>query len=219
MTHPIVFPRETKDRLSRAINEQCQTIRISRLARREPNYTPVLIHVLDGFEYEDKFCKLIVKGVVVDQWKTEKWAGADFTVQTTLLRPGEPEVRKATLLQSKLGRIKELPEKTLTRLLKQIEVKPKNKLGRTENLLRQIQDMRKLTPHPKVLEVSQEDLEVPKVVSGVGILEGRRLQHQPFGDWIATRVLPTFDGDTDPHFTNAVLESDLNKLLISCTRK
>jgi hypothetical protein len=186
MPHPIVFPRETKNRLSQAINERCKTIKISTLANREPNYTPVLIHVLNGFEYEDQFCKLIIRGVVVDQWKTEPWAGADFTVQTTLLRPREPEVRKATLLQSKLGRIVELPEKTLTRLLKQIEVKPKNQLGRMEHLLKQIQDMRKFTPHPKVLEVSKQDQEVPRVVSGVGILEGRRLQHQEFGDWIAT---------------------------------
>ncbi len=174
MTHPILFPRETKDRLSKAINRRCQTIRISRLARREPNYTPVLIHALDGFKYEDKFCKLIIKGVVVDQYTTEKWAGADFTVQTTLLQPGKPEVRKATLVQSKLGRIEQLPEKTLAKLLKQIKVRPKDKLGRMAKLLKQIQDMRELTPHPKVLEISLTDRDVPKIVSGVGILEGRR---------------------------------------------
>src|SRR4051812_19044877 len=213
MTHPIHFSPESKNGLSRAMNNQLQTVKISRQGN-ETNYTAAMIHELDDFEYGDDGWSVRSEGVVVDHYTTEPWAGADFTVLTTISQPGEAVIKKATLVQSKIGTVRPLEAEMLSRLRKRIEAKDNQKLTPNERLVKQILDMRQLTPSPKILEISRTDGGIPNVVSARGIFEDRRLQHQTFGDWIARRVLPTFDGDTRPGFTSAVLDTRLNKLLI-----
>src|ERR1041384_2524937 len=100
------------------------------------------------------------------------------------------QVRLEMLLQSKIGRIERL----------------KISDGREyRRLLEQIKDMRALTRHPKVMEISTENGDIPTVVSATGVLEGHQLRHYRIGDWIAKRVLPTFDGDKNPEFVEKVL--------------
>lgn len=219
MTHPIPFTQATKDGLASAINFELQKVKISRQGT-EPNYTAGAIQLLDGFEYKGNECIVTIQGVVVNQYTTEHWSGADFTVHATIEQAGVPDVQKATLVQAKLGKVNRLSKTEVAEVLKRIEVKVKlgKKLGPTERLLNQIQDMRALTPYPKVLEVPNEDGEIPTIISAVGVMESRRLQHQTFGAWIASRVLPTFDGDTRAQFTRTVLETDLNGLRVYARR-
>lgn len=218
MTHPIHFPKDTKIKLANRINVQLQKVRYSRLGR-ETNYTAGMIQQLSDFRYDDDYCTVLMDGVVVDQYKTEPWSGADFTVLTTINQRGGSEVKKATLFQSKLGRTRPFEAEKLRRLLKQIAVKANHELSADERLIKQILDMRHLTPHPKILEVLPVDGGIPTVVSTQGVFDDRRLQHQKFGDWISTRVLPTFDGDTRPGFTSAVLDTRLSKLLVFARTK
>jgi hypothetical protein len=203
MTHPIFFPRETKARLSQLLNARLRQVDFSRYGN-EPNFTPALIQELHGVVYEDDICTVIFEGAVmtsVSKYSAEWWAGADCSVVATISEGGIRTIKKATLIQSKIGKIEQLPS------------------ARKEQLIEQIRDMRALTNHPKVLEISKSPNEVPTVVSAVGILTRRRLQHQTFGDWVATRVLPTFDGDTRPPFVAAVLDAQLSKLKIYARKK
>ena len=211
--HPIPFSTKTKLALASAINDRLRNVRFSQLGN-ETNYTPAMIQELRGFTYRDDNCVVRIDGAVVDQYTTEPWAGADFSVVTIIQQARKPEVRKATIGQSKRHRFESLSEVKLKQILTQIEKKSPRDLTEMERLVKQIQDMRRLTPHPKLLEVPSRNGDVPNVVSAAGLIEGRRLQHQDFGNWIATRVLPTFDGDTRPFFANAVLESKLSQLLV-----
>jgi hypothetical protein len=218
MPHPIPISRATKEGLSTAINGELRKVKISRQGT-EPNYTAATIQVLDGFEYKGNDCIVTIQGVVVNPYTTEHWSGADFTIHTTITQAGLSDVQKATLVQSKLGKVEHLSTTEIAKLLKEMVGKTNKELNSTERLLKQIQDMRALTPHPKVLEVPRNDEGMPRIVSAVGIIESRRLQHQTFGDWLATRVLPTFDGDTRREFTGAVLETSLKGLRIYARKR
>lgn len=203
MTHPIFFPLETRYRLRDAVNEALRRVAFSNYGN-EPNFTPAMVQQLHGFKYEDDDLRVRFEGVTVTsvgRGSTEWWSGADFSVVTIISMPNLDDVRKATLVQSKLGRVEDLSS------------------HERERLLEQVRDMRALMNHPKVLEISARGDDVPRVVSGVGLLEGRRLQHLTFGDWVARRVLPTFDGDTRPSFVNAVLDARLTKLRIYARKK
>jgi hypothetical protein len=53
-------------------------------------------------------------------------------------------------------------------------VKPNHELSADERLVKQILDMRQLTPHPKILEVFPVDGAMPTVVSTQGVFDDRR---------------------------------------------
>jgi len=146
--HPILFPQKTKVELADAINNRLRNVRFSRLGN-ETNYTPAMIQELSGFSYADDNCIVRIEGAVIDQYTTEEWAGADFSVVTTIQQPTEQEVRKATIAQSKRGRLDGLSEDKLKRILKQLETKSPRDFTQVERLVHQIQAMRRLTPHCK----------------------------------------------------------------------
>lgn len=203
MSHPVSLPKEFKDHLSDFVNNALQKVEFSKYGN-EPNYTPALIQYLNGLEYEDDSYKVTFEGAVmtsVSRGSAERWSGADCAVITTISEIDKRDVRKATLIQSKIGQIENLPT------------------AERERLVEQIRDMQALTKNPKVLEISKRNGAIPIIVSANGILNGRRLQHQSFGKWVSTRVLPTFDGDTRPSFVDAVLDAHLSKLKIYAREK
>ena len=202
MRHLIKFPRSTQEEFARDLNEAIRNVDFSKYGN-EPNFTPAMVQELHGYSYDDNKLSVKFDGVVVPsvgRGSTEKWSGVDFSLVSIISQAGKLEVRKANLFQSKVGRVERLSRKERARLLEQIR------------------DMRSLTPHPKVLEIFKDNT-LPSVVSGVGLLEGRHLQHATFGDWVATRVLPTFDGDTSSFFVNAVLEANLTGLRMYARKK
>jgi hypothetical protein len=163
-----------------------------------------MVQQLHGFVYEDETVRVTFEGVAVvsvGRNCAESWSGADLSVVATISQPGRDDVRKAILLQSKRGRVEQL------------------KTDEYERLLEQIEDMRALTRHTKVLEISTAKDGVPKVVSASGLIQKRKLQHQNFGDWIAKRVIPTFDGDTRPDFIRGVLDARLSQLRVHARKK
>lgn len=203
MAHPIQFPKEFKDGLSQFLNDALQRVKFRRYGN-EPNYTPAFIQALDGLRYVGAHWQVTFEGSAmtsVSQHSAEWWSGADCAVVTTISEIGKPDIRKASLFQAKRGFVETL------------------KPSEHHRLVEQIKDMRALTKHPKVLEIFKGTGAVPTVVSGTGILNGRRLQHQSFGRWVSTRILPTFDGDTRPHFIEGVLDADLSKLRIYAREK
>lgn len=203
MTHPLYFPQETRERLKNAIDGALRRVDFSNFGN-EPNFTPALVQQLHEFEYEDDSLRVRFEGVTVTsiaRGAAEGWSGADFSVVTIISQPGGADVRKATLVQAKRGRVNQLSTAEYQRMLEQIR------------------DMQALMKHPKVLEISTQKDGVPTIVSGVGILQRRNLQHQTFGGWVAKRVIPTFDGDARPHFVDAVLDTQLTSLRIHARKK
>jgi hypothetical protein len=202
MSQPISFPISTQKRFAHELNEAVLRVDFLNYGN-EPNFSPAMVQQLREFKYEDENLSVRFEGVVVPavgRGSTEKWLGADFSLVSIISQAGKEDVRKANLFQSKIGRVERLSPKERDRLIEQIK------------------DMRAFTPHPKVLEVSRSK-ELPTVVSGVGLLEERRLQHATFGDWVAKRVLPTFDGDTTPFLVNAVLQANLTSLRMFARKK
>jgi hypothetical protein len=203
MTHPIYIPQETRERLTVALNGALRRVRFSNYGN-EPNFTPAMVQQLHEFKYDDDNLLVRFEGVTVTSiapGAAEGWSGVDFSVVTIISQPGLADVRKATLVQAKRGKVEQLS---------------KAEYGR---LLEQIRDMMALMKHPKVLEISELQDGVPTIISGFGILEGRKLQHQTFGGWVAKRVIPTFDGDTRPDFVRAVLDAQLTSLRIHARKK
>lgn len=203
MKHLFRFSRNTKDELSQAINRRLANVRMSRYGN-EPNYAPAMIQELNGFEFENAECKVAMKGAVmtgVAPGATENWSGADCSVVARIEDKHGCVIDKAILAQCKRESVKKLQGKI------------------KEKLEEQIGNMRKLTKHPKLIELPERDGEVPRVISACGYVEGTRLQHQDFGRWVATRVLPTLDGDTRKDFAKAVLDSKLSKLRIHAVKK
>lgn len=202
MSHPIHFPNETKRRLSSALNDAVRKVDFSNYGY-EPNFTPALVQQLHGFEFDDGVVKITFEGVAVVSMvkgSAEKWSGADMSIVANIAEPNGEVVKKGTLIQSKVGKVERLNDRESHRLIEQIK------------------DMQALTEHPKVLEIFPDNHCVT-IVSGAGFLEGRRLQHPTFGDWIARRVLPTFDGDKDPSFVKGVLDARLSSLRIHARKK
>ncbi len=203
MKHLFRFTRKTKDELSQKINRKLAKVKISRYGN-EPNYTPAMIQELNGFEFENDECKVTIKGATMEgiaPGATEKWSGADCSVVARIEAKHGHTIDKAILAQCKKGSVHKLQG---------------SKKKKTEE---QITDMRKLTKHPKLIEIPENDGEVPNVLSACGLIGGKRVQRQDFGRWIATRVLPTHDGDTRKNFTKDVLDSKLSKLYICAVKK
>ena len=204
MIHPIFIPASTKDELAKQINSAAAGVDFSRYGY-EPNYTPALVERLRGFQYEDAHILVTIDGAAMVSNKkqsAESWSGADFSVVTTI-SSGEEEIIKGTLIQSKLGTIERLRSSDRTEL---------------ERLKEQIRDMKALTRHPKVLEISTKSGDVPTIVSGEGILNNRDLRHYKLGDWVARRVLPTFDGDKNRDLVRDILDANLSGLRINARR-
>ena len=200
MEHPIFFPYQSKQDLADRINERLGRIKFRRYGN-EPNYTPALVERLTDFGYEDENVTVTIEGAVmtsVGKGTAEKWSGADFSVVATISKNGET-VKKGLVFQSKRGTIEDLRKND------------KREYVRCEG---QIRDMKRLCPNPKVLEIYEEDGSVPTVVSGTSILSGKDLQHLPFGDWVAKRFLPTFDGRKDPFVVDRLLDANLSGLKV-----
>ena len=124
----------------------------------------------------------------------ERRFGADLAI-TAEIRKDKLELVKAILAQAKRGGLQDLTPSL------------------REDLVGQIQKMRRCTRSPKVVLYRDFDgHRVPEVVSGVRIIEGLPVTSVPLPDYFVRRVLTTLDGDTRPSFVAAVQESSLKQL-------
>jgi hypothetical protein len=126
----------------------------------------------------------------------ESWSGADLAITATI-SDGEATIRKAILIQAKLGKIDDLDTEKL------------------ERLRHQIRDMKKLTRSPKVMDIPEQDgVRTPRIISGTRILHNDPFRPFSLESYVVARVLTTLDGDTRGDFVESVQESRLTRLKI-----
>jgi hypothetical protein len=198
MRHSFRFPKHIRDAVHNHVTSAIAKIKPTNF-RQEPNYTAALAGALIGNAYSDKDGMVKFEATVVDDRSTnsaESWSGADWVI-TAEISDSNLSIRKAIMIQTKLGLVENL-----------------NK-SRRKALQEQIEKMRKLTKSPKVMEVLELDgRREPRIVSGNRVLANQPYRSYSLEGYITGRVLTTFDGDTRPEFVDAVQDSKLSQLNI-----
>ena len=108
---------------------------------------------------------------------------------------GTITIRKAILVQAKLGHLKEMNE------------------SEADLLKLQIGKMKHLVVAPKVMEIPEySGRRFPAMISGNNILDGRPYTPMGLPEYFAARVTTTLDGCTNPKIVEAVQESSLSRV-------
>jgi len=196
MRHAFSFPEGIRGALKNHIEKAVSGIDMKGYLQ-EPAYTSALARSLEGTVYEGKGGYVKIKSTIVSDrgpHSAEKRFGADLSI-TASISDGTRGIRKAILIQSKLGRIDELSP-SVKKMLKG-----------------QIQKMKNHTRSPKVMEIPVENGQRrPKIISGQRILGNEPYRSYELSDYFVNRILTTFDGDTRREFVDAVQESKLTQL-------
>jgi len=192
MRHAFSFPEGIREALKNHIEKAVSGIDMKRY-HQEPAYTSALARSLEGTVYqgEDGYVK-IESTIVSDRGPhlAEKRFGADLSITASISYRNQ-EIRKAILIQSKIGRIDELSP------------------SRKKTLKDQVQKMRNHTRSPKVMEIPVENGQRrPKIIRGQKILANESYRSYELSDYFVNRILTTFDGDTRRNFVNAVQEAN-----------
>lgn len=198
MRHSFRFPEHVREAVQEHVAEAIEGLSPDRYSQEVP-YTAALAGRLEGTAYEGSDGFVVFESTIVDdrgRGAAESWAGADWVI-TARISDGKTTVSKAILIQSKRGRIEDLPPDELSRLRSQIK------------------DMKRLTRSPKVMEtVEYNGVRIPRIVSANRILDGQRYHGYELGAYMTRRVLPTHDGDTRPDFIRGVRDSSLTEIRV-----
>ena len=191
--HAFKFPRAVVKAVRAHVENAILNVPPDRF-RQEATYTAALASQLRGTAYEGEHGSVVFESTVVDDrgpGSAESEFGADMAITATVT-DGRTSVRKAILIQAKLGHIDELSP------------------SERRDLEGQISDMRKLVDAPKVMEIPEFAGERhPSVISGNRILEGGSYLSISLPDYFVARVTTTLDGATDPRIVDVVQESSL----------
>jgi hypothetical protein len=194
--HAFRLPAQLVEAVKRHVSKAIEGISPVRY-KQEPNYTAALIGRLDGFVYESSGSRIEISGTVFDDRgpnSAEKRYGADHAI-TAIISDRVTTVRKAILVQAKLGTIDSIRGKA------------------RDELLQQIEKMRTLTPAPKVMEIVESDgHRVPRIISANRLSAGEPFQPLALPDYFSARVLTTLDGCTNPSVVEAVQDSSLSRV-------
>jgi hypothetical protein len=198
MRHAFSFPEHIRRALKNHIEKAVSEIDMNRYFQ-EPVYTTVLATKLAGVVYEQNDGYIKIESTVVNaqgRGAAEKWSGADLAI-TANISNGHRRIRKAILVQSKLGGINEL------------------KPSRMSDLQDQIWKMRQLTNSAKVMEIPEVNGQRrPRIISGQRILVGEPYRSYELSDYFVSRILTTLDGDTHQEFVDRVQDSGLTELRV-----
>lgn len=198
MRHAFRFPEHIRVAVHDHVRSAIQTIRPKQF-RQEPNYTAALAGRMIGVAYSGPDGIVKFETTVLDdrsRGSAESWAGADWVITAEISDP-TLSIRKAIMIQTKLGLIENLSK------------------TRREELDMQISKMRAYTKSPKVMEIIEFDgRREPRIVSGNRVLANQSYRSYSLEGYITGRVLTTLDGDTRPEFVDAVQDSALPQLKI-----
>jgi hypothetical protein len=194
--HAFSFPQHIREALKNHIEKAVSEVDMKRFGQEAP-YTDALAAKLQGIVYDQNDGYVKIESTSVNdrgRGAAEKWSGADLII-TASISDRNQEIRKAIMVQSKLGNIDEL--------------RPSQK---TE-LRHQVRKMRQFTNSVKVMEIPVENGQRrPKIVSGQKILAGQHYKSYELSNYFVSRILTTFDGDTHRDFVDKVQDSGLTKL-------
>lgn len=193
-------------RFSELVREQVKKYVFDKIIKTEPKrynqesqYTVALIQNLEGIAYEGDEGFVSFRATAFDdrgQNSSESILGADFVI-TASISDNMTTIRKAILVQAKLGLIEDMSNSELEELEEQIEL------------------MKQFTRAPKVMETEDVgERRFPRIISGNKILGDLSYSSFSLEDYIVRRVLTTFDGDTRQPFVEAVQDSKIPELRI-----
>jgi hypothetical protein len=196
--HAFRFPEEVRDAVRQYVSARVKGVDPRRF-RQESHYCIALIHGLIGIAYEDTagFVQFEVTSID-DRGKgaAESFAGADFVITATV-SDNQSTVKKAILMQAKLGDVKSMSPSGLN------------------DLKGQIKKMKLFTRSPKVMEIIEDNgTRQPRIISGTNLLNDHDYTSVDFSDYMVRRVLTTLDGDTRASFVDNVQESSLPELRV-----
>jgi len=197
--HAFKFPREVVAAVKLHVRRAIDAVEPTRY-RQEPQYTAALVNRLEGVAYEGKHGSVVFHSTDFDdrsRASAEYRLGADFAITATI-SDGITNVRKAILVQAKLGEIDGLTE------------------AERASLITQITKMKKHVAAPKVMEiVERDDKRFPKMVSGNKVLAGSRYTPMALPEYFTARVTTTFDGCTDPCLIERVQDSSFPCIVVA----
>lgn len=184
--------------VKRYVSEAISAIEPSRY-QQEPSYIAGLAGRLHGVAYNGKDARVVFESTVVADrgpGSAESWSGVDLAI-TASISDARSTIRKAILVQAKMGQVGDLAVADLT------------------DLLEQIAQMKRPTRSPQVMEILEENgRRIPRMVSGNRLFDNEPYRGMDLEDYFVRRVLTTLDGDTRRHFVTGVQESRLTQLRV-----
>lgn len=202
MRHAFAFPQEVRDAVRSHVRRAYRDVSPERY-KQEPVWVSAVASRLEGTAYDGDHGTVVFTSTVLDDRgrnSAESRYGADLAI-TADISDGAREIRKAILVQAKLGRVWDLDASKL------------------DHLQEQIRKMQQLTRFPKVLEIPAEDgVRIPRMLSGNRVAAGEPSSGVPLEDYFTRRVLTTLDGDTRPSFVDAVQDSSLSRIHVRAER-
>jgi hypothetical protein len=194
--HTFPIPEDVRVAVRAHVSEAVASVDPRRF-NQEANYVAALARAIEGVAYDGPNGKVSFTSTVFDDRgpkSAESRIGADIAITAEIVR-GTTRVRKAILVQAKLGRVADLPANDRNRLRGQV------------------QRMRSHTRSPKVMEIPEANgIRDPRVLSGRRLLGDGVRRSVPLPGYITSRVLTTLDGDTRPDFVDAVQESSATRI-------
>jgi hypothetical protein len=170
--------------------------------RQEANYVAALARAIEGSAYHGPSGAVVFSSTVVDDRgrnSAEHQYGADLVITADITGPAG-RIRKAIMVQAKLGMIADLDNTERSFLNGQIE------------------KMQAVTRSPKVMEIVETDgVRMPRMVSGCRVVNGESYRPMDLPAYFTARVLTTLDGDTDEDFVAAVQDSGLTRINTTAT--
>jgi hypothetical protein len=198
--HTFRFPNHIREAVKAHIRKAASCLDPDRY-RQEPARVAALASRIEGSAYDapDGFVRFTCT-VVSDRGpgSAEKFSGADLAI-TALIRNPHHCIEKAILVQAKNGI-------------------PALDTQKGRDLAQQVISMKKLTRSPKILDLSPFGIfGLPSMISGNLYIADEGPIATPLEDYFVRRILTTLDGDTRPHFTDGVKESNLTTLRVDAT--
>jgi hypothetical protein len=194
--HAFKFPPEVVASIKQYVRRAVQAVDPRRY-NQEANYTAALVNQLEGAAYQGEYGSVEFHSTVFDDrgaGSAESRYGADFAITATV-SDGRITIRKAILVQAKLGYLDDMST------------------AEAEFLRSQLKKMKRLVDAPKVMEIPERSgRRFPAIVSGNNVLEGVSYTPMALPEYFTARITTTLDGSTDRGVINAVQDSSLLRL-------
>jgi len=197
--HAFKFPPEVVAAVKQHVRKAIAAVNPARF-HQEANYTSALVSQLQGEVYKGEHGSVTFESTVFDDRgpnSAESRFGADHAI-TAIISDGHTTIRKAILVQAKLGHIDTMS--------------PSEK----DSLKSQIRKMKQLVNAPKVMEISEAaNARAPAMISGNQVLGDQPYKPMTLPEYFAARVTTTLDGCTDAEVVAAVQQSSLSRIAVT----
>jgi hypothetical protein len=197
--HVFKFPREVVNAIKTHVRKAVEGVDPNRY-KQEPQYTTALISKLEGTAYKGEHGSVVFQSTAINDrgpGSAEYKYGADFAITATI-SDGYTTIKKAILVQAKLGKVEKLSP------------------AKKSELKDQIKKMQQLVDAPKVLEIPEESgRRNPAMISGNRILKDETFTPMELPEYFVARVSTTLDGCTDKKIVETVQHSSLPRVNVT----